>query len=77
MRKGRKKRKALRKNADNTSNSTIKKWGHDILNIALTKKIDLEQILALTDAQKTNGLRHLEFQMEENGPIREVWKKRL
>lgn len=60
-------RKALRKNADNTSNSTIKKWGHDILNIALTRKIDLEQILALTDAQKTNGLRHLEFQMEENG----------
>lgn len=27
----------------------------------------MKQILELTEQQKTNGLRHLEFQMEENG----------
>ncbi|MBS5283281.1 MAG: AAA family ATPase [Clostridiales bacterium] len=60
-------KKALWDKAVNTSNATIKKWGHDMLNIAVTKKIELDQILNLTDEQKTNGLRHLEFQLEENG----------
>lgn len=59
--------KSLRKDAKNISNATIKKWCHEIFNIAMTKKIELDQILKLTKEQKTNGLRHLEFQMEENG----------
>lgn len=59
--------KTLKKDATDTSNATIKKWCHDVLNIAVTNKIELNQILELTDEQKTNGLRHLEFQMEENG----------
>ena len=59
--------KALRNNAYNTSNATIKQWCHDVLGIALSKKIELAQILSLTEEQKTTGLRHLEFQMEEKG----------
>lgn len=58
--------KTLRKNAENTSNATIKRWGHDVLNVALSNKIDLKDILGLTDEQKTNGLVHMEFQREEN-----------
>lgn len=58
--------KTLRKNAENTSNATIKRWGHDVLNVALSNKIDLKDILGLTDEQKTNGLVHIEFQREEN-----------
>ena len=57
----------MHKNATNTSNATIKRWCHDVIDIAVTKKIKLKQILELTEQQKTNGLRHLEFQMEENG----------
>lgn len=59
--------KSLKKDAKDTSNATIKKWCHDVFNIAVTKKIELDRILKLTKEQKTNGLRHLEFQMEENG----------
>lgn len=59
--------KSLKKDATDTSNATIKKWCHDVLNIAVTQKIELNKILGLTREQKTNGLRHLEFQMEENG----------
>lgn len=58
--------RTLRKNAENTSNATIKRWGHDVLNVALSNKIDLKDILGLTDEQKTNGLVHIEFQREEN-----------
>ena len=61
------KNKSLKKYAKDTSNATIKKWCHDVFNIAVTKKIELDRILKLTKEQKTNGLRHLEFQMEENG----------
>lgn len=61
-----KNKKTLRKNAENTSNATIKRWGHDILNVALSNKIDLKDILGLKDEQKTNGLVHIEFQREEN-----------
>lgn len=59
--------KSLHKNATDASNATIKRWCHDVFDIAVTKKIELKQILELTEQQKTNGLRHLEFQMEENG----------
>lgn len=59
--------KSLHKDATDTSNATIKRWCHDVFDIAVTKKIELKQILELTEQQKTNGLRHLEFQMEENG----------
>lgn len=59
--------RTLRKNAENTSNATIKRWGHDVLNVALSNKIDLKDILGLKDEQKTNGLVHIEFQREENG----------
>lgn len=59
--------KCLRKKAVNTSNATIKSWGHDVLKVAITKKIDLKDILGLSDEQKTNGLVHIEFQREENG----------
>lgn len=59
--------KSLKKDAKDTSNATIKKWCHDVFNIAVTKKIELDRILKLSKEQKTNGLRHLEFQMEENG----------
>ena len=57
----------MHKDATDTSNATIKRWCHDVFDIAVTKKIKLKQILELTEQQKTNGLRHLEFQMEENG----------
>lgn len=64
---GKNRKKAFRQEAVDTSNATIKRWCHDVLNIAITKKIDLDQILELTDEQKTNGFRHIEFQLEENG----------
>lgn len=64
---GKNREKAFRQEAIDTSNATIKKWCHDVLNIAITKKIELTQILELSDEQKTNGFRHIEFQLEENG----------
>ncbi len=64
---GKSQNKSLRKDAVDTSNATIKKWCHDVLDIAVTKKIELDLILKLTKEQKTNGLRHIEFQMKENG----------
>lgn len=64
---GKNRKKAFRQEAVDTSNVTIKRWCHDVLNIAITKKIELTQILELPDEQKTNGFRHIEFQLEENG----------
>lgn len=64
---GRNRKKVFRQEAVDTSNATIKQWCHDVLNIAITKKIEMNQILELTDEQKTNGYRHIEFQLEENG----------
>lgn len=64
---GKNREKAFRQEAVDTSNATIKRWCHDVLDIAITKKIELIQILELTDEQKTNGFRHIEFQLEENG----------
>lgn len=55
--------------ATHSSNGTISRWCHDVYNIPVTKSIDIQTVLKLRDddSRKTNGLRHIEFQIEENG----------
>lgn len=50
-----------------SSNGTIGKWCHDVYNIAISTTIKISDILKLAeeDDKKTNGLRHIEFQLQE------------
>lgn len=58
----------LKENADRTSNATIMRWCHDKLNIALSTPIKIGNVYKLNSADYlTNGIRHIEFQKEENG----------
>lgn len=61
---------ACQKNdANRSSNGAINQWCHDVFQIAKTTTISLEKIyeLADNDVKKVNGLKRIEFQMEENG----------
>jgi len=53
--------------ANSISNGAIKRWCHDAYDIAVSNPIPLETVLELAkDSElKTNGYRHIEFQMEE------------
>lgn len=55
--------------ATHSSNGTIARWCHDVYNIPISKHIDLTTVLQLQsdELNKTNGLRHIEFQIKENG----------
>lgn len=55
--------------AVNSSNGAIKRWCHDIYNIAVSTKVPFEKVLELArdPNKKNNGHRHIEFQLEENG----------
>ena len=55
--------------AVNSSNGAIKRWCHDMYNIPVSKSVPLETILELSKDpnKKSNGCRHIEFQVEENG----------
>lgn len=55
--------------ADRTSNSTIIRWCHDVFNIPISNPIKIDKVneLAMDEQKRTNGLRHIEFQVEENG----------
>lgn len=52
-----------------TSNGAILRWCHDAFDIAVSKSIDLSNVLKLqeTETLRLNGLRRIEFQYEENG----------
>lgn len=52
-----------------SSNSTINRWFKKVSGIDEndTSKVSLNDIIALTDEQKTDKKCHLEFQIEENG----------
>lgn len=60
-------KKCQRSKAHGISNGAIKRWCHDAYNIAVSQVIPLETVLKLAQdsEQKTNGYRHIEFQMEE------------
>lgn len=62
-------KKCQRSTATGFSNGAIKRWCHDAYNIAVSKTIPLEKALELAQdsVKKTNGYRHIEFQVEENG----------
>ena len=53
--------------AERSSNGTIARWCHDMYNIAVSKTIVIADILKLAEEnnKKTNGLRHIEFQLQE------------
>lgn len=67
-------KKCQRTKAVHTSNGAIKRWCHDMYNIAISKPIPLETVLNLAQdfGKKTNGHRHIEFQMEEKMHIPEA-----
>ena len=52
-----------------TSNATLKWWMRKVKGLLETdtSKIDLSEIIALTDIQKTIGKCHIEFQVKEHG----------
>lgn len=52
-----------------TSNATLKWWMRKVKGLPEndTSKIDLSEIIALTDIQKTIGKCHIEFQVKEGG----------
>ena len=55
--------------AAHSSNGTINRWCHDVYGIAVSNSIAIGKILELQedDLKKSNGLRHIEFQIQENG----------
>lgn len=55
--------------ATHSSNGTLQRWCHDAYDIAVSKTIGISTIIKLQsdDSKKTNGLRHIEFQIQENG----------
>lgn len=55
--------------ATRSSNGTIIRWCHDVYEIAVSNSIAIGKILELQedDSKKSNGLRHIEFQTQENG----------
>lgn len=55
--------------ATRSSNGTIIRWCHDVYGIAVSNSIAIGKILELQedDIKKSNGLRHIEFQIQENG----------
>ena len=54
--------------AHSISNGAIKRWCHDAYDIAVSQTIPLATVLKLAQdsEKKTNGYRHIEFQMKEN-----------
>lgn len=50
-----------------SSNATVNWWVRRSLKLKDNDEISLENIINLTDNQKTNGISHIEFQTEENG----------
>ncbi len=63
------KTKAIVSKGKTTSNATLKWWIRKVKGLPETdtSKIDLAEIIALTDIQKTIGKCHIEFQVKENG----------
>lgn len=60
--------KCLKGKAKRTSNATIMRWCRDKLNIALSSTVKIDDVYKLISENfLTNGLRHIEFQKEENG----------
>lgn len=51
-----------------SSNATLNRWCHDMLNIPISTSITISDIYKIvSENKKDNGLRHLEFQMMQNG----------
>ncbi len=61
--------KAIVSKGKTTSNATLKWWIRKVKGLPETdmSKIDLAEVIALTDIQKTIGKCHIEFQVKENG----------
>ena len=61
--------KAIVSKGKTTSNATLKWWMRKVKGLPETDKstIDLAEIIALADIQKTIGKCHIEFQVKENG----------
>lgn len=61
--------KAIVSKGKTTSNATLKWWMRKVKGLPEngTSTIDLAEIIALTDAQKTIGKCHIEFQVKEQG----------
>lgn len=61
--------KAIVSKGKTTSNATLKWWMRKVKGLPEndTSKIDLSEIIALTDIQKTIGKCHIEFQVKEGG----------
>lgn len=61
--------KAIVSKGKTTSNATLKWWMRKVKGLPETdtSKIDLAEIIALTDIQKTIGKCHIEFQVKEHG----------
>lgn len=59
--------KCQKTKAVRSSNGTIGRWCHDMYNIAISTTIKISDILKLAEEndKKTNGLRHIEFQLQE------------
>lgn len=55
--------------AVNSSNGAIKRWCHDAYDIAVSRSVSLDKVMELAEDcdKKTNGYRHIEFQLRENG----------
>ena len=53
--------------AKRSSNAAIKKWCHDVFQIAETAPVSIEKVLELAgdDGKRVNGLRRIEFQKKE------------
>ena len=59
--------KAVVSKGKTTSNTTIKWWMRKLKNLSKKSKIDLADIIALKDAEKTIDKCHIEFQTKEQG----------
>ena len=61
--------KCQRLQALHSSNGAINRWCHDVYGIAVSKPVPIDKVIELSQDpyKKTNALRHIEFQKEENG----------
>lgn len=53
--------------AERSSNEVINRWLRKVLGLKDGEKVQISQILDMTEEQRTDGYRHLEFQKEEKG----------
>lgn len=62
-------KKCQRLKALHSSNGAINRWCRDVFGIAVSKSVPIDKVIELSQDSKkrTNALRHIEFQKEENG----------